>query len=101
MIVRCCVVALAAILMPTCLLGQERQDSQGQERNLSRGAEARRKLRNEVEENWVRQYRAISPSESMKIRRESTQLNPEEAKEMVPSVWRKKARKSPLSAFLD
>ena len=75
----CWVLALVTILAPTCLLGQESanqdRDRQGQEGRLSRGAEARMKLRNEVEENWVRNYRSLSPSESMRMGRESTQVN--------------------------
>ncbi|HEX4142318.1 MAG TPA: hypothetical protein VHY91_02110 [Pirellulales bacterium] len=79
-----CALALVTLLVPTCLLGQDRKSS--------REAEVMMKLRNEVEENWIRQYKSISPSESARSARESTQtaMGGKEA----PMSWRKKGKSS-------
>ena len=93
----CFFLALGVILAPACLRGQERvghdQDRQGQEGRAGRQAETLTKLRNEIEENWIRQYRSISPSESMKVGRESTQTTME-AIERV-SAWQKRGKTKP------
>jgi hypothetical protein len=78
--INCHLLTLATILVAICLLGADRKKSK---------SETSVKHRNEVEENWTRQYASYSRSKSDDTPRESTRVRIQDKDQAGPPERRK------------